>query len=60
MRTTAAPIGRAHFWIVAPNRSPVVGEREAAIVKSCTRATPAEEIASDVRIYANQVRSEAR
>ena len=55
-----APIGRAHLWIVAPNGSPVVGEREAAIVKSCTNATPAEEIASEVRIYANQVRSEAR
>jgi len=55
-----APIGRAHFWIVAPNRSPVVGEREAAIVKSCTKATPAEEIASDVRMYANHVRSEAK
>ncbi len=50
MRTMAEPIGRAHFWIVAPNRSPVVGEREAAIVKSWTKATPAEEIANEVRM----------
>ena len=54
MRTVAL-IGRAHIWTMAPNRSPVVGEREVAIVKGCTKGTPAEEIASDIRMKANHV-----
>ena len=48
MRTMAAPVVRAHFWIVAPNQPSVVGECETAIVKTCTKATPAEEIARDI------------
>ena len=46
---TAVPLGQAHFWIVAPNQSPAVGGRETPIVKSGTKATSAEVIASEVR-----------
>ena len=54
------PVGRAHIWIVADNRSPVVGKREVAIAKSHTKANPDEGIVSDVRMEADHVQSEAR
>jgi hypothetical protein len=59
IRTAVAPRGLANRWMRALIASPD-GERLAAIVNSCTRATPADDIASEVLIYASHVRSEAR
>ena len=64
-KTVVTPRGRANLWtrlVMADNCTGALADREvmSAIVKSCTRATPIEASASEVRTYARKVRSEAR
>lgn len=48
----AAPIGGTHSWIVVANWLIYVGECESVIVKNCTKAAHAEEVASHIRMKA--------